>query len=50
MLLVVGFGKSSQLASAYGISVTGDMLVTTMLLFVVMRVALEMADSRSLRR
>ncbi len=37
MLLVVGFGESSKLASAYGISVTGEMLVTTTLLFVVMR-------------
>ena len=37
MLLVVGFGSSSSLASAYGISVTGEMLVTTVLLFVVMR-------------
>ncbi|MEZ5780875.1 MAG: potassium transporter Kup [Rhizobiaceae bacterium] len=36
MMLVVGFGESSQLASAYGISVTGNMLVTTGLLFVVM--------------
>jgi KUP system potassium uptake protein len=36
MLLVVGFGESSALASAYGISVTGEMLVTTALLFVVM--------------
>ncbi|MBU0582073.1 MAG: potassium transporter Kup [Alphaproteobacteria bacterium] len=37
MFLVVGFGESSALASAYGISVTGEMLVTTILLFVVMR-------------
>jgi KUP system potassium uptake protein len=37
MLLVVGFGSSSALASAYGISVTGEMLMTTFLLFVVMR-------------
>lgn len=37
MLLVVGFGESSSLASAYGISVTGEMLVTTALLFIVMR-------------
>ncbi|HTV70104.1 MAG TPA: potassium transporter Kup [Rhizobiaceae bacterium] len=37
MLLVIGFGESSALASAYGISVTGEMLVTTALLFVVMR-------------
>ncbi len=36
MLLVVGFGESSALAAAYGISVTGDMLMTTGLLFVVM--------------
>ncbi|TIV86626.1 MAG: potassium transporter Kup, partial [Mesorhizobium sp.] len=36
MLLVVGFGESSKLASAYGISVTGNMLVTTTLLFIVM--------------
>lgn len=36
MLLVVGFGESSRLASAYGISVTGNMLVTTTLLFVIM--------------
>ncbi|MER8964165.1 potassium transporter Kup [Mesorhizobium sp. M0808] len=37
MLLVVGFEESSALASAYGISVTGNMLVTDILLFVVMR-------------
>ena len=37
MLLVVGFKESSALTSAYGISVTGNMLVTTILLFVVMR-------------
>ena len=36
MLLVVGFGESSDLAAAYGISVTGKMLMTTILLFVVM--------------
>ena len=36
MMLVVGFGKSSELASAYGISVTGNMLMTTILLYVVM--------------
>lgn len=36
MLLVVGFQESSALASAYGISVTGNMLVTTVLLFFVM--------------
>ena len=38
LLLVVGFGSSSALAPAYGIAVTGEMLVTTILLCVVMRV------------
>jgi KUP system potassium uptake protein len=36
MLLVVGFEGSSALAAAYGISVTGEMVVTTALLFIVM--------------
>ena len=36
MLLVISFEESSALASAYGISVTGNMVVTTILLFVVM--------------
>lgn len=35
LLLVLGFGSSGALASAYGISVTGVMLVTGILLFVV---------------
>lgn len=35
-LLVLGFQSSSDLAAAYGISVTGNMLMTTILLFVVM--------------
>jgi len=36
ILLVVGFGSSSRLASAYGIAVTGNMIVTSSLLFIVM--------------
>ncbi|MEI4480372.1 MULTISPECIES: potassium transporter Kup [unclassified Phyllobacterium] len=36
ILLVLGFERSSNLASAYGIAVTGNMLVTTILLFIVM--------------
>jgi KUP system potassium uptake protein len=36
-MLVVGFQESSNLAAAYGISVTGNMLMTTLLLAVVMR-------------
>jgi KUP system potassium uptake protein len=35
-MLVLGFQNSSSLAAAYGISVTGNMLMTTILLFVVM--------------
>ncbi len=34
MLLVVGFGSSSALASAYGVSVTGSMLIDTVLLII----------------
>jgi KUP system potassium uptake protein len=37
LLLVVGFGSSSRLGFAYGIAVTGQMLVTSLLLVVVMR-------------
>ncbi|HEY9010687.1 MAG TPA: potassium transporter Kup [Devosia sp.] len=36
LLLVVGFRSSSALSAAYGIAVTGEMLVTAILLFVVM--------------
>jgi KUP system potassium uptake protein len=35
--LVLGFESSSRLAAAYGIAVTGTMLVTTLLAFVVLR-------------
>jgi len=33
----IGFGSSSALASAYGIAVTGTMLITTILMYFVMR-------------
>lgn len=36
VLLVVGFRSSTALAAAYGIAVTGEMLVTAILLFIVM--------------
>ena len=36
ILLVLGFERSTNLAAAYGIAVTGNMLVTTTLLFIVM--------------
>ncbi len=35
--VVIGFGSSSKLASAYGVAVTGTMLVTTFLTFFVVR-------------
>ncbi len=37
VLLVIGFKSSSALSAAYGIAVTGEMLVTAVLLLVVMR-------------
>jgi len=37
MILVFGFGSSSAMAAAYGIAVTGTMVVTTCLGFVVVR-------------
>lgn len=37
LVAVIGFGSSSALASAYGVSVVGTMLVTTLLAFVVAR-------------
>jgi KUP system potassium uptake protein len=36
--LVIGFGSSSHLASAYGIAVTGTLAIDTILFFVVVRV------------
>jgi len=36
VLLVLGFRSSSALSAAYGIAVTGEMLVTSLLLFIVM--------------
>ena len=37
VLTVVGFGSSSALATAYGVSVTGTMLITSILLIVLVR-------------
>lgn len=37
VILVVNFRSSSALSAAYGIAVTGEMLITSILLFVVMR-------------
>ncbi len=35
--VVIGFGRSTELAAAYGIAVTGTMLITTSLAFVLVR-------------
>jgi KUP system potassium uptake protein len=37
MALVIGFGTSGDLAAAYGIAVTGDMVITTILASIVFR-------------
>jgi KUP system potassium uptake protein len=37
LLLVIGFQKSERLASAYGIAVTGTMMLTSIVYYVVMR-------------
>jgi KUP system potassium uptake protein len=37
MILVLGFGSSSRLAAAYGVAVSGEMILTTMLLYLLMR-------------
>jgi KUP system potassium uptake protein len=37
LILVLGFGSSSRLAAAYGIAVTGTMVITTVLLYSVAR-------------
>ena len=37
MVLVIGFGSSGKLAAAYGIAVTGDMVITTLLAGIVFR-------------
>ena len=37
MVLVLGFGSSGNLAAAYGIAVTGDMVITTLLAGIVFR-------------
>ncbi len=36
VVLVIAFGSSSRLASAYGIAVTGDMVITSVLAFVLL--------------
>ncbi|HEV8265484.1 MAG TPA: potassium transporter Kup [Gemmatimonadales bacterium] len=37
VILVLGFGSSSRLAAAYGVAVSGEMVLTTLLLYLLMR-------------
>ena len=37
VVLVLGFGSSSSLAAAYGVAVSGEMMLTTVLLYLLMR-------------
>lgn len=46
--LVIGFGSSSNLAAAYGFSVTTDMVITTLLFFFVLRDRFKWAFSGAL--
>jgi KUP system potassium uptake protein len=48
LILLVMFGSSSKLASAYGIAVTGSMFVDTLLAFVVLRKIFKWSTGRTL--
>ena len=48
--LTIGFGKSDNLAAAYGIAVSLTMLMTTVLLFIAMREDLGLEPARRRRR
>ena len=48
LILLVMFGSSSKLASAYGIAVTGSMFVDTLLAYVVLRKAFKWSAARTL--
>jgi KUP system potassium uptake protein len=48
VLLVLGFGSSSRLAAAYGVAVSGEMVLTTLLLYLLMRTAWGWTTARAL--
>ena len=48
MILVLGFGSSSRLAAAYGVAVSGEMILTTILLYLLMREAWGWSVARAL--
>ena len=48
MILVVGFGSSNRLGAAYGVAVSGEMILTTVLLYLLMRTAWGWSRARAL--
>lgn len=48
MILVVGFGSSNRLGAAYGVAVSGEMILTTVLLYLLMRAAWGWSRARAL--
>lgn len=47
-LLVLGFGSSTRLAAAYGVAVSGEMVLTTLLLYLLMRTSWRWSVLRAL--
>ncbi|HEV8509364.1 MAG TPA: potassium transporter Kup [Gemmatimonadales bacterium] len=48
MVLVIGFGSSNRLGAAYGVAVSGEMILTTVLLYLLMRAAWGWSRARAL--
>ena len=48
MILVVGFGSSNRLGAAYGVAVSGEMILTTVLLYLLMRAGWGWSRARAL--
>jgi len=48
MILVVGFGSSDRLGAAYGVAVSGEMILTTVLLYLLMRAGWQWVRARAL--
>jgi KUP system potassium uptake protein len=48
IILVLGFGSSSRLAAAYGVAVSGEMILTTVLLYLLMRHSWHWSVARAL--
>jgi KUP system potassium uptake protein len=48
MILVVGFGSADRLGAAYGVAVSGEMILTTVLLYLLMRAGWGWSRARAL--